>query len=150
MPLVPEEALLAVRLGLGLATLADVIAFVDGRIIVAADVDDALLDLCGIAPLSRDEIALRLLALAGAEGEQAATLAIAAACDEWEAGNVAIETTVEYVGTWRPRLPEDLGDDANEMLGWLGDEWAIYGEVRWDRLAPTLARLGADCRARLR
>ena len=150
MERIPEEATLAVRLGLGLATPAEVIAFVDCRIDAAPRVDGALLDLCDIARLPRDEIALRLLALAGARGEKAAMLAVAAGCAEWEAGNVGIESTVDYFATWHGRLPQDLSDDVGHVLDWIGDERAIYGEVRWDQLAPTLARLGADCRARLR
>ena len=141
-----EAARLAVRLDLGLATLAEVAAFVDRSVAAASHVDGPLLDCCGIAELPRDEIALRLIALVSADPMIGAALAVVATCDEWEGGRVELERAVDYVATWSARLPEQLAFDAMQIPSWIEDARAAIGYVTWADVAVYFRRLAHDCR----
>ena len=134
---VPEELALSAQVELGAASLADVQAFVDRRLLAAERATPALLALCDLGQRSPVDIASALEALSPITSDEtrAAWLAVATV-EACESGLVSLEGAVAYL----LRIVDRLGAHASEVYG-LDDALAFATDGTWGTRQEVLEEL---------
>lgn len=134
---VPAELALSARVELGVASLGEVHALVDRRLLAAEHATSALLDLCDLGQRSPVDIASGLESLSTiTSAETRAAWLVVATVEACESGLVSIERAVAYV----VRIGDRLGARAYLVHG-LDDTLALAANGTWGRREDALEQM---------
>ena len=134
---VPEELALSARVELGIASLADVQAFVDRHLATVSRATPALLALCDLRQRSPLDIASSLEALSSVSSDETrAAWLVVATVQACESGTVSIERAVAYL----VRIVDRLGAHASDVHG-LDDTLALATDGTFGTRADALERI---------
>lgn len=147
---IPEEILLSVRLELGLATRVELQDLVDRRLLEPGRPSETLLELATPGDMPPDDLAARLLALAGLTlDDRVAPMQVVVVAELLERGEVSLDHAVAYLCV---RVAAFLEADLAARCGALDDMLYLARNHTWGseaKVREELQALAEACRESL-